>query len=120
MADLPDEAAVDVKNARAVGIKSNLTIPMAIGTHTFVGALAFNTLREERDWPDELVKRLHRIAEVFTNVLARKQREDELRSSQARLEIGADLAGLAFYDVDFGRARDARRWSAPEYLWRTA
>ena len=83
LADLPDEAAVDVKNARAAGIKSNLTIPMAIGTHTFVGALAFNTLREERDWPDELVKRLHRIADVFTNVLARNQREEELRSSRS-------------------------------------
>ena len=103
LADLPDEAAVDAKNAQAVGIKSNLTIPMAFGTHTLVGAVAFNTLREERDWPDELVKRLHRVAEVFANVLARKQREDELRSSQARLEIGADLAGLAFYDVDFAR-----------------
>ena len=103
LADLPDEAGTDVKNARAIGIKSNLTIPMAIGSQTFVGALAFNTLGEERDWPDELVNRLQRIAEVFTNVLARKQREDELRSSQARLEIGADLAGLAYYDVDFAQ-----------------
>ncbi len=35
------------------------------------------------------------------DVSARKQAEEAQRRSEARLESGADLAGLAFYEVDF-------------------
>ena len=50
-----------------------------------VGALAFNTLRAERDWPDALVKRLQLVAQVFTNALARKRHELSLQESEERL-----------------------------------
>ena len=50
--DLPPEAAVDRESARLTGIRSNLTLPLAVGGGPPVGALAFNTLRAERDWPD--------------------------------------------------------------------
>ena len=100
--ELPAEAAVDRESARLSGIKSNLTLPLAVGGEPPVGALALNTLRAQRDWPNALVKRLQLVAQVFTNALARRRHELSLRESEARLAAGSDLAGLAFYEVDFG------------------
>jgi PAS domain S-box-containing protein len=64
--------------------------------------LAFNTLREPRDWSDAVVKRLQLVAQVFTNAIARRRHELSQQESEGRLEAAADLAGLAFYEVDFG------------------
>ena len=103
--DLPPDAATDRDSARSSGIRSSLILPLFVKADSPMGALAFNVLREERDWPDALVKRLQLVAEVFTNALARRRHELALRESEARLEAGADLAGLAFYEVDFDRRK---------------
>jgi PAS domain S-box-containing protein len=60
-----------------------------------------NTLRAERDWPDETVKRMQLVAQVFTNALARKRADEALRTSEARYAAAAELDGLGYYDVDF-------------------
>jgi formate hydrogenlyase transcriptional activator len=99
---LPAEAVVDRESARLSGIRSNLTLPLAVGGEPPVGALAFNALRAQRDWPDVVVKRLQLVAQVFTNALARRRYELSLQESEARLAAGTDLAGLAFYEVNFG------------------
>jgi PAS domain-containing protein len=99
---LPAEATIDRQSVRLLGLKSNLTLPLAVGGGPPVGALAFNTTRAEHDWPDALVQRLRLVAQVFANALARRRQELSLRESEARLAAGADLAGLAFYEVDFG------------------
>jgi len=122
--DPPPETAVDVEVARLAGIKSSLCLPFSVGGAP-VGALVFNTVQTERDWPEVLVKRLRVLAQVFADALARKRAdealrktephclvgvsiditerkrdEDALRVSQVRLAQGADLAGLGFYEVD--------------------
>ncbi|MFZ4538931.1 PAS domain-containing protein [Propionivibrio sp.] len=99
--ELPAEAAVDRENGRLLGIKSNLTIPLAVGGEPPVGALSLNTLLAERGWTDALVMRLQLVAQVFTNALARRRHDQNLQESEARLAAGAELAGLAFYEVDF-------------------
>ena len=99
--DAPPEAAIDRETASRAGIKSNLTLPLAAGGERPVGALAISTVRVKRDWPDVMVRGLQRVAQVFTTVLARKRADEALRESEARLAAGADLAGLAFYEVDF-------------------
>jgi PAS domain S-box-containing protein len=101
--ELPAEAAIDRESARLRGIKSSLTLPLAVGGQPAVGALAFNALHAERNWPDHQVKRLLLVAQVFTNALARRRHEVSLQESEARLAAGANLAGLAFYEVDFTR-----------------
>jgi PAS domain S-box-containing protein len=103
LGDMPPEAAIDRESARRSGIKSNLTLPISAGSEGPIGALAFNTLREERVWTDLSVKRLQLVAEVFANALDRKRGEELRRISEARLQAGADLAGLAFYEIDFDR-----------------
>jgi formate hydrogenlyase transcriptional activator len=100
--ELPAEAAVDRESARRSGIQSNLTLPLSAGGEPPVGALAFNTLRAQHDWPEALVKQLQLIAQVFTNALVRRRHEVRLQESEARLTEAADLVGLGFYEVDLG------------------
>ena len=98
---LPEAASIDRENCRLIGIMSNLTIPLAVGANQRIGILGFNTLHAERDWPDALVKRLQLVAQVLTNVLVRERYEQRLLQNEGRLAAGAELAGLAFYEVDF-------------------
>ena len=100
--ELPAEAAIDRENARLLGIKSNLTLPLAVGGEPPIGALSLNTLLAERVWSYELVNRLQLVAQIFTNALARRRHDKRLQENEARLAAGAELARLAFYEVDFG------------------
>jgi PAS domain S-box-containing protein len=45
--------------------------------------------------------RLDRLMGVCTDVTGRRRAQDALLASEARLASGAELAGLAFYEVDF-------------------
>lgn len=99
--EMPAAAAVDREAGRLLGIKSTLTLPLEVGGEPPLGALALNTVLVERVWTDTLVKRLQLVAQVLTNALARKRRDQHLRESEARLAAGAELAGLSFYEIDF-------------------
>ena len=100
--ELPAEAAVDRESAFMSGIKSNLCLPLAAGGTPPVGALALNTLRAERAWPDALVKRLQLVAHVFTNALARRRNELRLQESEERLILAANSAGAGLWTLDLG------------------
>ena len=99
--DLPADAAVDRETCRLLGVKSNLTIPLSVGGEPPVGALGFNTLRAERDWPDALVKRLQLVAQVFANALARKRADQALQESQERLSLAADSAAAGLWTLEY-------------------
>jgi signal transduction histidine kinase len=74
---LPDgPAAVDQRTLRAMGIKSQVAVPLIV-EGIVVGALAFSTLRVERAWRDEFVQRLRLLGEVFANTLSRRRSEVE-------------------------------------------
>jgi len=103
VADLPPEAGVDKETCRLFGIKSALCLPLSIGDQPPVGALGFNSLRAERDWPEALIKRLQLVAQVFTNALARRRHEQNRQESENRLAVAAELADLGFYEVDFSQ-----------------
>jgi PAS domain S-box-containing protein len=98
---LPAEAVVDRESARRSGIKSCLCLPLQTGGGPPIGALAFNTLRSERDWPDPLVNRMQLVAQVFANALARRQAEETLRESEARLSLAADSSEAGFWTLDY-------------------
>jgi signal transduction histidine kinase len=100
--ELPEEAALDRDNARLAGIRSSLAFPLTLADEAPIGLVAFNTVRSERDWPEVVVQRLQLVAQIFTNALARSRREEEKQRSAARLAAGAELAGLAFYEVHLG------------------
>ncbi len=83
--ELPPEAARDKEHFRYLGIKSGVGIPLSAGGAPLVGGLTFNAIREERVWPEEIVKRLRLVAEVFANALARKRSEQEAAQHRAEL-----------------------------------
>ena len=99
--ELPAEAAVDRENARLLGIKSSLTLPISVGGESTVACLAFNATRAERYWPDELVNRLQLVAQIFGNALVRERADHALRESQERLALAADSVGAALWSYEY-------------------
>jgi len=99
--DMPPEAAIDQESRRHFGVKSSVVLPLSAGGGALIGVLTFDTLREERDWPDELVKRLGLVAQIFSNSLVRKESDRILRESEARLSLAADSAGTGLWELDF-------------------
>lgn len=96
MEALPAEAARDREVWQHYGIKSNLTFPLSAGRQ-LVGALSFNTTREERSFPNEIVMRLQVVAQIFANALARKCADHELRASEERFrDIASNLPGVVY------------------------
>jgi signal transduction histidine kinase len=100
--ELPEgPAAVDQRTLLAMGIKSQVAVPLIV-EGVVVGALAFSTLRAERAWRDEFVQRLRLLGEVFANALSRRRSEMEgqrLRQDLAHVgrvsTIGALTTSLA-------------------------
>jgi PAS domain S-box-containing protein len=90
--DAPAAAVRDLEVWRHYGVKSALTFPLSTGGGAIFGALGFNVISEERDWPAELVSRLQLVAQIFANALARKHAEQALRESEARFRLLADSA----------------------------
>jgi PAS domain S-box-containing protein len=117
--DLPPEAAIERDSWIQLPIRSALTLPIETGgmvRHLIV----LNTVHRERQWPDVFVTRLRVFGEMLVIALERQgmfaelreaeervsfvadSAEEALRRSAARLASGADLAGLAFLEVDYG------------------
>jgi two-component system sensor histidine kinase UhpB len=94
---LPREAARDWEVCREFGIKSILTFPLSAGGGQVFGALGFNTTRQERSWPEEVVEQLQVVAQIFANALVRKQSELAFRESEARLSLAANAAGAGLW-----------------------
>ena len=100
--DLPPEAARDQESRRHFGVKSSVVIPLSTGAGPILGVLTFDTLRAERAWPEETVKRLSLIAQVFANALERKRSEETLLQSEKRLSLAADSAEAGLWELDYG------------------
>ena len=70
-------------------------------------------LTADRAWPDELVKRLHLVAEVFSSALARREAEQALRASELmKSAILASLhSGVAVLDREGGIIAVNEAWA---------
>ena len=98
--DAPPEAARDQEVWRHFGVKASLAFPLSVGGGPLIGALSFNTMREERTWPEPLVKRLQLVAQIFTNALVRKDADRDLRESEARLSLATSAAGGGLWSME--------------------
>ncbi len=97
---VPAEAARDQEVWRHYGIKSSLVIPLAAGGEPPIGAVSFNTIKAERTWPENSVKNLQLVAQIFANALARKYADAELRKSEARLSLATNAAGVGLWIME--------------------
>jgi formate hydrogenlyase transcriptional activator len=82
--ELPEEATKDRQYMDSVGWKSLLALPLW-NKSEIIGLVSFNSFRHYQEWPQEFVARLQQIADVFSNVLARKRANAELHSAHAKI-----------------------------------
>jgi PAS domain S-box-containing protein len=122
--DMPPEAAVDIASRGYYGVKSSVNLPLSVGGGPMIGILTFDTVREKRIWPDELVRRLELVAQIFSNAMARKDADRVLNESEARLSLAADAAEAGIWELDCNtnqfwvteRARDIFGYDATEII----
>jgi formate hydrogenlyase transcriptional activator len=86
MSDLPPEAGRDRESYGLYGTKSTVIVPLSVGGGPIFGLLSFAVTREERDWPETVVKGLQLIAQVFGNALARKHADEQLKRHVSEIE----------------------------------
>lgn len=108
--DLPIEAKVDKKTWIGWGIRSNLNIPIIIGKPV-AHILYFNSIKRERVWPEELISRLQLLGEIFANALKRRDAEQALRESEARLSLTTEAVGAGLWIMD---ASTGKVWISPK------
>jgi PAS domain S-box-containing protein len=107
--DVPPEAAVDRASHLAMGVRSTLNVPIAIGADTRY-IMNMDALREEVAWPAAFVPRLQLLGEIFANTVERRRISAELRTSEARLALATSFAGAGPWDLD---TSSGRIWATP-------
>ena len=86
MSDIPLEAGRDRESFALYGIKSVVVVPLSVGGGPIFGLLTFSVLREERAWPETIVKGFQLVAQVFANALARKHADEQLKRHVEEIE----------------------------------
>ena len=109
--DIPAEAETDRSSLAALGTRSLVAVPLII-EGVVGGALAFSSIHEEREWPDELAQRVQLLAEIFANALARHKAASATRESEDRFRLLAETAPLMIWMSDPAGRRTYfnRRW----------
>ena len=80
--DIPSDA--DRAGYASLGTKSAVFLPLSAGERV-AGAVGFEAMAVERQWPEQILERLGMFQSVLEQVLARQQRDDEFRT--ASLEV---------------------------------
>jgi len=93
--ELPADACQDKEALSRFGTRSSVFIPLLVQGEV-VGAVSFDMLREERAWPEVLLRRLELVVGVFADA-TRKNAESLLRESEARFRIVADSAPVLIW-----------------------
>ncbi len=84
--DLPLEAKTDKDVLNYYGDKSTLVIPFKIGKEPIYGAVSFAGTTKNIAWSHSIVQACQLIAQVFSNTLARKNAEQNLRQAKEKAE----------------------------------
>lgn len=80
LSSLPPDAPIDRQSLADLGYEAIMAIPLVAAGRPR-GALTFG-VATEREWSSGMQARLDLIAEIFANLLAGKQSEDALRTSE--------------------------------------
>jgi FixJ family two-component response regulator/signal transduction histidine kinase len=96
LAGLPPEAAADLPGLRALHVRAAVAVPLEV-SGVVVGALAFASSSEDREWPDALVPRIRLLGEVLASTLARKAAERREREAQAQAAHAARVGTMGVF-----------------------
>jgi PAS domain S-box-containing protein len=108
--DLPSDAQKEQAFLLERDYRFVAMVPLRAASLT-VGSLAFISFHEGT-WPDEVIRQIRVIAEVFANTLARKRIEDGLQESQQRFQTMADTAPVMIWMAGADKLRTFfnRQW----------
>jgi len=94
--DMPAEAQQERASCLGAGVKSILAMPLEAAS-SMLGAVAFSSMRVQRDWPPELVQRLRLVGQIFANALLRRRAETALQASEEQFRSLFQNAVLGIY-----------------------
>jgi signal transduction histidine kinase len=103
--ELPEEAVKERAYCVAVGMKSNLAIPLSVDDR-FGCVLTFATFRDRLVWSDDLVDRLWLIGEVFANAIGRRRQDETTQKLRdqliriGRVTLMGELAGAIAHEMN--------------------
>ena len=112
---LPPECAIDRESFLHYGIRADLVFPFIVGGQ-LCGGIGFASSRP-RQWPDNVVRGLGLIADVYANVLERKRNLQALQWKEEQMRSGRRVGrhrslGLEYsagYDLGYRQGtRDLR------------
>jgi len=103
--EAPAEAARDLEVWNHYGVRSVLGIPLSTGGGPNVGALSFGAMEKECCWPDDIVRRVQLVAQVFANALVHKRSELLLSESEERLRVAAECGEIGMWILDIDSER---------------
>ncbi|MCH7813539.1 MAG: PAS domain S-box protein [Planctomycetes bacterium] len=83
VADLPADAAAEKAEWGFESIQSLICVPM-VCAGALIGFVGFDSVRSQKDWPDDIVALLRIVGDIFASALTRKQAEEALRESEER------------------------------------
>jgi len=104
--NLPDEASIDREELTRERIKSILCVPIIMrgATQGFIG---FDSVNQEKTWPEQDINMLRLVGEIFTGTLQRQRAENENRSlfqeitaSQGQLSEALRIARIGYFEID--------------------
>ncbi|MGA1791142.1 MAG: PAS domain S-box protein [bacterium] len=83
VAHLPAEAEAEKMELLAHGIKSLVSVPIVFGGKC-IGMLGFDSIKTEREWPEEILSLLKIMGNMISNLLDRKQKEEALNDREEK------------------------------------
>lgn len=86
VADLPLEANSGREILESQNIQSLVVVPMVHGG-SLIGFFGLDSLRVERTWPEDIIRLLRIVGEIFTNALERKRIQEDLQKARDELEV---------------------------------
>jgi diguanylate cyclase (GGDEF)-like protein len=110
---IPNVSKIKVKKKKAQKllksqkIKSIIAVPM-IYNESLIGYMGLDSIKEERSWTKDDIKLLKIAADIFTNILERKEAEEEVRF----LLLKDKLTGLynrAYFEEEIKRLDTKRQ-----------
>ena len=78
--DLPTGAALDAATFRRLGTLSTVVLPL-LAQGEVLGCISFTAARRARQWPEALISRFERLAQVFAKSLGKKRTEGRLQAA---------------------------------------
>lgn len=110
--DMTEEARAEKETLQSQQIRSVLVVPLII-ENKLAGFLGFDSVREERPWPDNIVALLGVTGKIISNAIARKQYEEALTRSREQLSLAIEGSGAGLWDwqVQTGEVIFNERWA---------